>query len=266
MNEEFQNNKNCKVVILAGGFGTRLKEETGIRAKPLVTIGGKPILWHIMKIYSKYGFNDFIIAGGYKVEEIKTYFINFILMNNDFKIDLKDNKIGLISNRKELFSVTIMDTGLNTLTGGRIKRLRGLIGNNRFMVTYGDGVADININQLMEFHKAQGKIATVTGVRPSSRFGELNIKENLVTSFEEKPQVSESYINGGFFVFEPSIFDYLEGDSISLERAPLEKLSREGNLAIYKHDGFWRCMDTYKDMEELENLWNNNQAKWKIWE
>jgi len=266
MNEEFQNNKNCKVVILAGGFGTRLKEETGIIPKPLVTIGGKPILWHIMKIYSKYGFNDFIIAGGYKVEEIKTYFINFILMNNDFKIDLKDNKIGLISNKKELFSVTIMDTGLNTLTGGRIKRLRGLIGNNRFMVTYGDGVADININQLMEFHKAQGKIATVTGVRPSSRFGELNIKENLVTSFEEKPQVSESYINGGFFVFEPSIFDYLEGDSISLERAPLEKLSREGNLAIYKHDGFWRCMDTYKDMEELENLWNNNQAKWKIWE
>jgi len=260
------NEQNCKIVILAGGFGTRLKGETEFKPKPLIKIGGKPIIWHIMKIYAKYGYTDFVIAGGYKVEEIKQYFMNFILMHNDFTINLKDNKIDLLSNNQEMFNITIVDTGLNTLTGGRIKRLRDVIGENRFMVTYGDGVANIDIDKLMEFHESHGKLATVTGVRPSSRFGELNVKENLVVSFEEKPQVSEGYINGGFFIFEPTIFDYIQGDKTSLEREPLERLSREGHLAIYKHNDFWRCMDTHKDMDELNTLWEEGNAKWKIWE
>lgn len=256
---------NMKVVIFAGGFGTRLKEETEFIPKPMVKIGGKPIIWHIMKIYSQYGFNEFLIAGGYKVEVIKGYFLNFLAMNNDFRINLKDNKVVFLSKTVEPFSVTVIDTGLNTMTGGRLKRLQKHIGNQRFMATYGDGVADINISKLHEFHDSHKKIATVTGVHPSSRWGELNTKENIVIDFKEKPQVQNSYINGGFFVFEPKIFDYIDDDSICLERGPLEKLSKEGNLAIYKHNGFWQCMDTYKDMNSLNEMWQSNNAKWQTW-
>lgn len=260
------NNKKCKVVIFAGGFGTRLKEETEFKPKPMVHVGDKPIIWHIMKIYSHFGYNDFIIAGGYKIDVIKEYFINFISMNNNITIDLESNKVTLLTNNKEKFSVSIIDTGLKSMTGGRLKRLQKIIGNNRFMATYGDGVADIDIGKLMEFHISHKKTATITGVHPSSRFGELIIQKNLITNFKEKPQVQDSYINGGFFIFEPKIFDYINGDSICLERDPLEKLSKEGNLAIYKHDGFWKCMDTYKDMEDLNKLWESGQAKWKVWD
>jgi len=260
------NDKKCKVVILAGGFGTRLKEETEFKPKPMIQIGNKPIIWHIMKIYSHFGYNDFIIAGGYKIDIIKEYFMNFISMNNNITIDLESNKITLLTNNKEKFSVSIIDTGLKSMTGGRLKRLQKIIGNNRFMATYGDGVADIDIGKLMEFHISHKKTATITGVHPSSRFGELNIQKNLITNFKEKPQVQDSYINGGFFIFEPKIFDYIDGDSICLERRPLEKLSEEGHLAIYKHDSFWKCMDTYKDMEDLNKLWESGQAKWKVWD
>ncbi len=258
-------NQKCKVVILAGGFGTRLREETEFRPKPMIKIGGKPIIWHIMKIYSYYGYNDFIIAAGYKIEMIKEYFLNFVHMNNDFTVDLSSNKVELLTKNIEPFRVTIVDTGLHTMTGGRIKRLKPLIGNNRFMVTYGDGVGDINIQKLMEFHIKNKRYATVTGTRPSSRWGELDIKENLVINFEEKPQVRNSYINGGFFVFEPEVFDYIEGDSTQLEKEPLQNLSRDRQLAIYRHDGFWKAMDTYKDMEMLNKMWESGQAKWKIW-
>jgi len=259
------NDKNCKVVIFAGGLGTRLKEETEFMPKPMVKIGSKPIIWHIMKTYSHYGYNDFIIAAGHKIEAIKEYFLNFISMNNDITINLKSNKIDLISNNKELFSVSILDTGLKTMTGGRLKKLQQHIGDDMFMATYGDGVADINIKKLVDFHKSHKKFATVTGVHPSSRFGELNIKEKLVIDFKEKPQVDNSYINGGFFVFEPEVFDYIENDSTCLEREPFKRLSQEKQLAIFKHDKFWKCMDTYKDMEELNKLWETNQARWKVW-
>ena len=257
--------EETKVVIFAGGLGTRLKEETEFRPKPMIKIGNKPIIWHIMGIYSKYGYNNFVVAAGYKIELLKEYFLNFVSMNNDFSIDLKSNKIELLSNNNEDFKVSVIDTGIDTMTGGRLKRLKKIIGNDRFMATYGDGVADINIKELMQFHEKHKKYGTVTGVHPSSRWGELNIKENLVIDFKEKPQVKESYINGGFFVFESEVFDYIDGDSTCLEKEPLEKLSEEGHLAIYRHDGFWKCMDTYKDMEELNQLWKSNKAKWKVW-
>ena len=255
--------KDCKVIILAGGYGTRLKEETEFKPKPMIKIGGKPIIWHIMKTYSHYGFNEFIIAGGYKVEMLKNYFLNFLQMNNDIQIDLKTNSIRILSNEQEPFSVTIIDTGLKTMTGGRIKRLQKYIGNNRFMVTYGDGVADIDINELMNFHLSHGKLATVTGVRPASRFGTLKTDGHIVTNFKEKPQADDGFINGGFFIFEPEVFNYIEGDEIMLEKAPLERLSEEKKLAIFKHEKFWKCMDTYKDMEEFNVLWKEGNAQWK---
>ena len=253
---------DCKVVILAGGFGTRLKEETEFRPKPMVNIGDKPILWHIMQIYARAGYYDFIIAGGYKVEMIKEYFLNFLPMNNDIRVDLKSNRVEILSSESYNFTITVIDTGLRTMTGGRIKRLQKYIGNSRFMVTYGDGVADVDVRKIMDFHLSHMRLATVTGVRPSSRFGELDITENLVTSFLEKPQLHSSYINGGFFVFEPKIFDYIEGDATLLESEVLHKLSQQGYLAIYKHDGFWKCMDTYKDMNELNALWDSGDVKW----
>lgn len=257
--------EKIKVIILAGGLGTRLKEETEHRPKPLVKIGGKPIIWHIMKLYSHYGFNDFIIAGGYKVELIKEYFINYHYLNNDIHVDLESKKITALSDNGDHFSVSVIDTGLNTLTGGRIKRLKKLTGDNKFMVTYGDGVSNVDIRELLRFHNSHGKIATVTGVHPPSRFGELNLNDNRVKDFKEKPQTTNSYINGGFFVFEPEIFDFIEGDATSLEREPLEKLASEGQLAVFKHKGFWKCMDTQRDMEELNDLWNKT-PKWKVWE
>ncbi len=254
-----------KVILLAGGFGTRLKEETEFRPKPMVHIANKPIIWHIMKNYSHYGYNEFIIAGGYKIEMIKEYFLNYYNMNNDFTVDLSNNKITLITKGLDPFKVTVVDTGINTMTGGRIKRLQKLIGNERFMVTYGDGVGDVNIKELMEFHIKNKKIGTVTGVRPSSRWGELDIDGNTVTNFQEKPQVKNAFINGGFFVFEPEVLDYIKDDSIMLEREPLVKLAEDKELAIYKHKGFWKAMDTFKDMETLQKLWDNGEAKWKIW-
>ncbi len=257
--------EGTKVIIFAGGSGTRLREETEYKPKPMVTIGKIPILIHIMKIYSYYGFNDFIIALGYKGDVIKDYFLKYYAMNNDFTIDLKDNKIEYLNEKKENFKVTLVDTGQDTMTGGRLKRLQKYIGNNVFMATYGDGVADINITELFKFHKKQGKTATITGVKPSSRFGELNVKENLVIDFQEKPQMSNNYINGGFFVFEPGFFDYLKGDdSLILEKEPFEKVSKDGNLMIYRHEGFWKSVDTYKDFLDLNKLWEEG-APWEVW-
>lgn len=258
--------KNIKVVIFAGGMGTRLREETEFKPKPMVYIGGIPILLHIMKIYLRYGFNDFIVALGYKGEMIKNYFLNFLALTNDIKIDLKENKVDFLTKNMRDFKVTLIDTGLDTMTGGRLKRLQKYIGNNTFMATYGDGLADIDISKLYEFHKSHGKMATITGVRPSSRFGELNIKDNLVIDFKEKPQVTGSYINGGFFVFEPEFFKYLKGDdSLILEREPFEEASKDGNLVIFKHDGFWKCIDTYKDFQDLNVIWKESMP-WAVWE
>lgn len=256
--------ENVKVIILAGGMGTRLKEETEFKPKPLVEVGGIPMIHHIMKIYAHHGFNDFIVALGYKGHMIKDYFLNYLALNNDIQIDLKQNKINFLTDKKENFKVTLVDTGLHTMTGARIKKLQKYIGNNTFMVTYGDGIADVNIDELYKFHKSHGKIATITGVRPLSRWGELSINDKNVTYFREKPQVTGSYINGGFFVFEPKFFDYLtDHDHLTLEKEPLESISREGQLIVYKHDGFWRCVDTFKDYEELNKIWENG-APWKV--
>lgn len=256
-----------KVVILAGGLGTRLSEETDLKPKPMVEIGGKPILWHIMKIYSYYGFNDFIICCGYKGYYIKEYFANYFLHQADITIDLVENSINVHKSKAEPWKITMVDTGLNTLTGGRIKRIQEYVGNETFMLTYGDGVSDVNIPQLLEFHKKSGKKATLTAVQPSGKFGALGISnDNTITSFKEKPSGDGAWINGGFFVLEPSIFDYItEGDKTIWERTPLENLSKDNQLSAYKHGGFWRPMDTLRDKLDLEEYWNQNIAAWKIW-
>lgn len=251
------------VVILCGGQGTRLREETAFKPKPLVEIGGRPILWHIMKIYSHFGFNEFILALGYKGEMIKRYFLNYEAMNNDFTIDLKSKSLTFHDNTTEDWVVTLADTGDLTETGGRIKRVEKYIKTPRFMATYGDGVADINIRKLLEFHKSKGKIATLTGLHPLSKYGILELDENnIVTNFKEKPQMKE-WVSGGFFVFEREIFDYLDENSI-LERAPMEHLVEDGQLAVYAHDGFWGSMDTYKDVQYLNKLWEETK-RWKVW-
>ena len=256
-----------KVVILAGGLGTRLSEETDLRPKPMVEIGGRPILWHIMKIYSSFGFNDFIICLGYKGYVIKEYFTNYFIHNSDLTISLKDNTIEVHNSKCEPWKVTLLDTGLNTQTGGRIKRVQRYIGNETFMATYGDGVGDINIEELLEFHKKHGKYATVTAVQPSGRFGALNIDDkNLVLNFEEKPKGDKAWINGGFFVLEPEIFNYIKGDDTMWEREPLENLAKDGQLVAYKHYGFWKPMDTLRDKRELEELWNSGKPPWKVWD
>ncbi|MDD2678287.1 MAG: glucose-1-phosphate cytidylyltransferase [Candidatus Nanoarchaeia archaeon] len=253
---------NVKVVIFAGGAGTRLREETEYRPKPMVTIGGMPILLHIMKIYSHYGFNDFVIALGYKGDMIKKYFLDYLELNNDIEVNLKTKEVRFLTDLKENLKVTLVDTGLDTMTGGRLKKLQKYVGDSTFMVTYGDGVANINLRKLYDYHKTHGKIATITGVRPSSRFGELNIEKNIVMDFREKPQISGSYINGGFFVFEPEFFNYLNDDeSLILEREPLEKVAEDKNLMIFKHDGFWKCMDTYKDFLDLNRIMSES-APW----
>lgn len=256
-----------KVVILAGGLGTRLSEETDLKPKPMVEIGGKPILWHLMKIYSYYGFNDFIICCGYKGYYIKEYFANYFLHQADITIDLVENSINVHKSKAEPWKITMVDTGLNTLTGGRIKRIQEYVGNETFMLTYGDGVSDVNIPQLLEFHKKSGKKATLTAVQPSGKFGALGISnDNTITSFKEKPSGDGAWINGGFFVLEPSIFDYItEGDKTIWERTPLENLSKDNQLSAYKHGGFWRPMDTLRDKLDLEEYWNQNIAAWKIW-
>jgi glucose-1-phosphate cytidylyltransferase len=255
-----------KVVILAGGFGTRLSEETDIKPKPMVEIGGKPILWHIMKIYSSYGFNDFIICLGYKGYIIKEFFANYFLHTSDVTIDLKDNKIEVHSVKAEPWKVTLVDTGLNTMTGGRIKRIKPFVENQTFMLTYGDGVGNIDIKKLLEFHKSHGKYATLTAVQPSGRFGALHLEGDKVKEFEEKPKGDGAWVNGGFFVLEPQIFDYIEGDETIWEKEPLENLAKDGQLMAYKHTGFWKPMDTLRDKRELELLWQSGNPPWKIWE
>lgn len=252
-----------KVVILCGGRGTRLMEETEYRPKPMVRIGEKPILVHVMGIYSAYGFNDFILTLGFKGEMIKDYFLNFDYYTNDFTIDLGAGKV--ITPHTSLhpdWRITLANTGLETLTGGRIKKIEPYIEGDLFMVTYGDGVSDIDIDELLRYHRKMGKIATVTGVRPMTRFGELGVKNGLATEFQEKPQIQSGLINGGFFVFQREVFKLL-GENVSLEREPLETLAREGELAVYRHKGFWHCMDTYRDMENLNRLWETGEVPWK---
>lgn len=256
-----------KVVLLAGGTGTRLSEETSLRPKPMVEIGGKPILWHIMKIYSSHGFNDFIICLGYKGYMIKEYFINYFYHQCDLTIDLKENKATVHSSKSEPWTITLIDTGLETLTGGRIKRIEPYINNETFMLTYGDGVSDVNVKELYEFHKKNNKYATLTSVQPSGRFGALALnKKSNVTAFQEKPKGDGAWINGGFFVLEPQIFKYLKDDLTIWEREPLENIAKEGQLSAYKHKGFWKPMDTLRDKIELEEMWNNKTAKWKTWD
>jgi glucose-1-phosphate cytidylyltransferase len=257
-----------KVVILAGGYGTRFSEETDLKPKPMIEIGTMPILWHIMKLYSYYGFNDFIICLGYKGYIIKEYFTNYYLHHSNVSIDLIDNNITFLSSTADRWKITLIDTGLNTMTGARIKKIKPYIGNIPFMLTYGDGVSDININELLNFHLQHNKIATITAVKISGKFGALNIDDNNnIISYQEKPNDIDSWINGGFFVLGPDIFNYInDNDNIIFEREPLETIALENQLMAYKHNGFWKCMDTLRDKIELNNLWETNQAKWKIWE
>jgi glucose-1-phosphate cytidylyltransferase len=255
-----------KVVILAGGLGTRLSEETVLKPKPMVEIGGMPILWHIMKTYSKYGFNDFVVCLGYKGFVVKEYFANYFIHKSDVTIDLKSNSVEVHDTQAEPWKITLVDTGDNSMTGGRIKRIQKHIGNETFMLTYGDGVADININTLVDFHKKNNKYCTVTAVQPSGRFGLLNInEENQVNSFFEKPKGDGSWINGGYFVCEPQIFDFIDGDETIWEKNPMERIATEGQMCAFKHQGFWRPMDTLKDKMDLNDMWNQNNAPWKIW-
>ena len=252
-----------KVIILAGGMGTRLGEITEILPKPMVLIGNQPILWHIMNIYSSYGFNDFIIALGYKSEVIKKYFIDYKFNNNDLNIDLNNGDITYLNNNySKNWKVSLIFTGKESNTGGRLKRLKNLIGNNRFMFTYGDGLADIDINKLIKFHQENQKIATVTAVRPNARFGELLIENNLVNHFSEKPQTKDGWVNGGFFVCEPEVFKFIKDDQSSFERESLEYLSKENQLAAFKHEGFWQCMDTKRDRDYLIAKWENGKVEW----
>ena len=258
-----------KTVILCGGVGYRLKEETEFKPKPMVEVGGKPILWHIMKSYSHYGFNDFLILLGYKGHMIKEYFLNFFYHNNSFEIDLKNNKPSVINhgeNNLENWKVTLLDTGLDTQTGGRLKRAEKFIGKETFMVTYGDGLTDLNIKTLYDFHKKQGKLATLSAVIPPARFGALEIEGDQVKRFVEKPHGSEALVNGGFYVFEPSAFKYFDADdTMALEKKPMDGLSKAGQLAAFKHTGFWQCMDTRRDVDLLNEQWATKKAGWKVW-
>jgi glucose-1-phosphate cytidylyltransferase len=256
-----------KAVILAGGHGTRLSEETQVRPKPMVEIGNKPILWHIMKIYSHHGINDFIICCGYKGEVIKEYFANYFLFRSDVTFNLKNNQMEVHQNHVEPWSVTLLDTGLDTMTGGRIKRVKEHVGNDTFCMTYGDGVSDIRIDNLIRFHKKHKTLATLTAVQPPGRFGtfQLGKKQEKISSFREKPTGDGAWVNGGYFVLEPDVFDYIEGDETVWEREPLEKLSKEGNLAAFKHNGFWQPMDTLRDKNYIESLWKSSSPPWKIW-
>ncbi|MEC7911461.1 MAG: glucose-1-phosphate cytidylyltransferase [Pseudomonadota bacterium] len=252
-----------KVIILAGGLGTRLSEYTNIIPKPMVTIGGKPMLWHIMKTYAHFNHKDFYIALGYKAELIKDYFLNYRALNADFTVDLSSGDITSHQVESEDWRVTLVNTGEDSMTGGRVKRMQSYIGNEPFLLTYGDGVADIDLKELVAFHKNHGKMITVSAVRPSARFGELNLDGNKVSSFQEKPQLHEGWINGGYFVINPEFFDLINGDSTMLEREPLEQATNAGELMAYRHDGFWHCMDTKRDHELLESLWEKG-APWAV--
>jgi glucose-1-phosphate cytidylyltransferase len=253
-----------KAVILAGGLGTRLSEETALKPKPMVEVGGRPILWHILKMYSSHGINDFIICAGYKGYVIKEYFANYFLHMSDVTFDMSNNTMEVHYKKAEPWKVTIVDTGDETMTGGRIKRVAPYI-DGPFCCTYGDGVGDIDIRKSIEFHKASGRLATLTGVLPPGRFGAIQLDQERVVSFQEKPQGDGAWINGGFFVLQPEVLDYIEGDSSIWERQPLEKLAADGQLGIFRHDGFWRPMDTLRDKIELENLWDSRKAPWKSW-
>jgi glucose-1-phosphate cytidylyltransferase len=256
-----------KAVILAGGFGSRLSEETVIRPKPMVEIGGKPILWHIMNIFATHGINEFIIALGYKAEYIKEYFLNFYAINNNLSIDLATGKTTIHDGKQPKWRIHLVDTGLYTQTGGRLKRLREWLDQEEiFLFTYGDGVADLDIKALLQFHLAHGKLATVTTVRPPARFGRIAFEADRVTNFYEKTEASEGWINGGFFVLHPRAIDYIDGDDISWEREPVERLAQDGQLMGFQHAGFWSCMDTLKEKHILEELWHTGHAPWKIWE
>lgn len=257
-----------KVVILAGGLGTRLAEETGVRPKPMVEIGGKPILWHIMKIYAQQGFNEFVICLGYKGYMIKEYFANYFLHQSDVTIDLARNKIEIHNSNSEDLKVTLVDTGVNTNTAGRIKRIQKYVNNERFMLTYGDGVSDIDLAKLVDFHSKSGKLATLTSIQMPGRFGNIEMSATgEVTRFQEKPDGDGVWINGGFFVLEPGIFKYLqeEMDDIQWEKKPLIEIAEDNQLMSYKHKGFWKCMDAVRDKTELEELWNSGKAPWKTW-
>jgi glucose-1-phosphate cytidylyltransferase len=257
---------HMKVVILAGGLGTRLSEETDVRPKPMVEIGGYPILWHIMKIYSFYGFNDFIICLGYKGYLIKEYFLNYYLHQSDIEINISANTHRVINSIAEPWKITLVETGKETMTGGRLKRIKNLVKNDTFFATYGDGLSDINLIKLLNFHKNNGKLATITAVQPPGRFGALEISESDgVTRFMEKPLGDGSWINGGFFVLEPDVLNYIESDKTVFEKEPLENLATNGQLGAYKHIGFWKPMDTLRDKNELESMWFAGLAKWKIW-
>ncbi len=257
-----------KVVIFAGGLGTRISEETDTRPKPMVNIGGKPILWHIMKMYNHYGFNDFIICLGYKGYVIKEYFMNYFLHNSDITIDIGKNKVEVHDSKSEEFKVTLVETGLDTKTAGRLKMVQKYIGDENFMLTYGDGVCDINLKDLVAFHKSHNKIATVTSIQMEARFGGLEVgNDGEVFSFKEKAKDESKWINGGFFVLKPEVFNYLKDDmkNIMWEDTPLESLAHDNQLVAYRHKGFWKCMDALRDKIELEELWKNNNAKWKVW-
>jgi glucose-1-phosphate cytidylyltransferase len=254
-----------KVAILAGGLGTRLSEETVVKPKPMVEVGGLPILWHIMKIYSAFGYKEFFIALGYKAEVIKNYFINYHFLQSDITVRLKSGAIEIRQPHDEDWVIHFIDTGMHTQTGGRIKRLGKLIGNEPFMLTYGDGVADINIDKLIEYHQGQGKLVTLSAVRPPARFGSIDIERDQVIGFAEKSQVGEGWINGGFFVIQPDALELIEQDSTIWEKGPLEKLAKERQLNAYRHMGFWQCMDTIRDVQYLESLWQEGNAPWKIW-
>ncbi|NEP11018.1 MAG: glucose-1-phosphate cytidylyltransferase [Symploca sp. SIO2C1] len=255
-----------KVGILAGGLGTRLAEETETKPKPMVEVGGKPIMWHIMMHYSHYNFNEFVIALGYKAEVIKKYMVDYCSLNSNLTVSLRNGEIKRHGGYQPDWTVDLIDTGISTNTGGRIKRLAPYMGNETFMLTWGDGVSDINLQELLDFHRSHGKLATLTAVRPPARFGHLDLKENQISEFSEKPQTREGWINGAFFVLEPEIFDYIEGDDTQWEKAPLENLAKDGQLMAYKHNSYWQCMDTLRDKRRLEDLWNSGNAPWKTWE
>ena len=254
-----------KTVILAGGLGTRLSEETHLKPKPMVEIGGRPILWHILKIYSSHGINDFVICAGYKGYMIKEYFANYFLHMSDVTFDMSNNSMEVHQKNAEPWKITVVDTGDETMTGGRIKRVKDYIGDETFCCTYGDGVGDIDITALIDFHKRSGRLASLTGVQPPGRFGAIDLDKDKVLSFQEKPQGDGSWINGGFFVLNPIVIDLIADDSTIWETEPLEQLAKQGELGIYRHQGFWRPMDTLRDRVELESLWDSQSAPWKIW-
>jgi glucose-1-phosphate cytidylyltransferase len=254
-----------KTVILAGGRGTRIEEETAARPKPMVEIGGKPLLWHIMKIYAAFGYKDFFVACGYRAEMIKEYFHNFYVHSHDYLVDLRDGSTNVVGRNGIDWRIGVIDTGLDTMTAGRIRRLRPWVGDETFMVTYGDGLADVDISRLVAFHRSHGRLATVTAVRPPARFGALALDGDIVSSFSEKAQAGEGWINGGFFVFEPGVMDYITGDDSVLERGTLDLLAAEGELMAYRHSGFWQPMDTLREKHSLEALWSSGEAPWQVW-